>query len=78
MQHHPELDLDQTSLDIFDLLRRQPGDAFSAAALAAELGEALDQITASVATLERLGLVNRVGEADGEPRFIVSPSAPEL
>ncbi len=78
MDPRPGLDLDATTLDIYDLLRRQPGDAFSVAALAEQLGESIEPINAGIATLERLGLVNRLEDAGAEPAFIISPSAPEL
>ena len=78
MEPHHGLDLDATTLDIYDLLRRQPGDAFSAAVLAEQLDESIEPINGGIATLERLGLVNRLEDAGAEPTFIISPSAPEL
>jgi DNA-binding IclR family transcriptional regulator len=74
MNDGPELDLDADTRDVFDLLRRQPGDAFTVGALAEQLDFAPEEIRASLQTLERLGLVNRAGV----DRFIISPSAPNL
>lgn len=77
MSDAPEYNLDPVALDIFDLLRRQPGDTFSPDALADQLGYARTEIETGLAQLEQFGFVNR-SQQDGSDSYIVSPGAPEL
>ena len=71
-------DLDPTTQDIFDLLRAQPGDAFSPDALADQLGYTPADVRESLGTLAQLGLVERAPTATATEAYIVSPAAPEL
>ena len=73
-----EIDLDPTTLDIFDLMRRQPGDVFSCEDLASQLGYTTTEIETGLATLGRLGFVDKAETTSGSETFILSPSAPEL
>ena len=73
-----EIDLDPTTQDIFDLMRRQPGDVFSSEDLASQLGYTTAEIEPGLATLARLGLVDKANTSTGAETFILSPSAPEL
>jgi DNA-binding IclR family transcriptional regulator len=73
-----EIDLDPTTQDIFDLMRRQPGDVFSREDLAGQLDSTPAEIEAGLATLARLGFVDKAGTTTGAEAFILSPSAPEL
>ncbi len=78
MSAAPAFDLDPTTQDIFDLLRAQPGAAFSPEALAAQLGSTPAAVRDSLGTLAQLGLVDRAPSATGTEAYIVSPAAPEL
>ena len=78
MSEAPEYDLDPTTQDIFDLLRAQPGDAFSPDALAEQLGCTLAEVRRSLGTLVQLGLVDRTPTPAGTEAYSVSPAAPEL
>ena len=71
-------DLDPTTQDIFDLLRVQPGDAFSPDALAVQLVCTPAEVRERLGTLAQLGLVERAPTATGTEAYIVSPAAPEL
>ncbi len=77
MSEASSFDLDPIAQEIFDLMRRQPGDIFSAESLATQLDDAEPEITTRLAQLERLGLVERAMTGDA-PAYILSPSAPEL
>ena len=78
MSEAPAFDLDPTTQDIFDLLRAQPGDAFSPEALAEQLDCTPAEVRESLGTLVQLGLVDRAPSATGTEAYIVSPAAPEL
>ena len=78
MSNAHEIDLDSTTQEVFDLMRRQPGDVFSCEDLANQLGYTTAEIEAGLATLSRLGFVDKAGTTTGTETFILSPSAPEL
>ena len=78
MSNAHEIDLDSTTQEVFDLMRRQPGDVFSCEDLANQLGYTTTEIEAGLATLSRLGFVDKAGTPADVDRFILSPSAPEL
>lgn len=73
----PDYDLDAAALDIFDLMRRQPGDVFSREGLASELGYSAEEVDAGVKQLIQFGFVNQT-QAGGATAYALSPSAPEL
>ena len=77
MSDVPDYDLDPVALDIFDLMRRQPGDTFSPDALASQLGYARSEIDAALTQLEQLGFASRA-QAQGADVYGLSPGAPEL
>ena len=77
MSDIPEYDLDAVAQDIFDLMRRQPGDAFSPDALADQLAYPRPEIETGLAQLEQLGFINRARPA-GSDVYALSPGAPEL
>ena len=77
MSETPAFDRDPIALEIYDLMRRQPGDIFSPESLATQLDYAVPEIVKPLALLEQLGLVERAGAGDA-PAYILSPSAPEL
>ena len=78
MREAPDFDLDPTTQDIFDLLRAQPGEAFSPDALTEQLGSTPADVRESLGTLTQLGLVDRAPTPTGTEAYIVSPAAPEL
>ena len=71
-------DLEPTAQEIFDLMRRQPGDFFSPEALAEELDYPRAEIETGLAQLEQLELVERASGESENPGYILSPSAPEI
>ena len=77
MSDSPEYNLDTVALDIFDLMRRQPGDTFSPDALAEQLGFPRRDIETGLAQLGQLGFINR-SQPDSSDSYILSPGAPEL
>ena len=72
----PHYDLDPVAQDIFDLMRRQPGDVFSPDALADELAYPPAEIAAALGQLLGLGFIEH-SPAEAAT-FILSSSAPEL
>ena len=77
MSEASDLQFDPTMQDVFDFLRRYPGEAFSAEAIAQQLGNADEDVQAALSALQARGLVDERSSA-GEPTYIVSPSAPNL
>ncbi len=73
----PPDDLDMVAQDVFDLMRRQPGDVFSPQALASALGYRRPEIEAALAQLLRIGFIEPAPAA-GTDDYILSPAAPEL
>jgi predicted transcriptional regulator len=72
----PHYDLDPVEQDVFDLMRRQPGDVFSLDDLSGQLGTAAPEVKTALRRLLDLGFVERAsGDAEA---FILSPAAPEL
>ncbi len=72
----PHYELDMAAQDIFDLMRRQPGDVFTPDQLAGQLEYQPGEIDVGLRRLLDLGFVER---APGAPEsFILSGSAPEL
>jgi DNA-binding IclR family transcriptional regulator len=71
-------DLQPIAQEIFDLMRRQPGDIFSPEALAAELDYPPAEIGAGLEQLQQLGLVDQVSGAAESITYILNPSAPEI
>ena len=78
MSEASDLQLDPTMQDVFDFLRRQPGEAFSGEAIAQQLGEKDEDVQAALSALQTRELVDERSSAAGETTYIVSPSAPNL
>ncbi len=78
MKQAHDLDFDPLTQEVFDLLRRQPGDVFTVDAIAEELGYTVEEVAPGLARLEGQGLANRAQTDGGAEGFICSPSAPEL
>jgi hypothetical protein len=78
MSEASDLQLDPTMQDVFDFLRRYPGEAFSGKAIAQQIGDADEDVQAAISALQARGLVDERSSATGEPTYIVSPSAPNL
>ena len=72
----PHYELDPAAKDVFDLLRRQPGDVFTPDQLAGQLEYPSGEISKALRRLLELGFVERASSASES--FIVSGSAPEL
>ena len=72
----PHYELDVAAQDIFDLMRRQPGDVFTPDQLAGQLEYQPGEIDVGLRQLLDLGFVERAPGAPGS--FILSGSAPEL
>jgi hypothetical protein len=70
-------DLDPVTAEVYDFLRRQPGEAFAMETLAGQLGYAADEIKPSLAHLVGTGVVEERGDGR-ESAYIVSTAAPEL
>ena len=77
MSEAPGFDLDPIELEIFDLLRRQPGDIFSPEDIAAQLDYQASEVQPRLERLEQRGLVVRAAAHD-DAAYILSPGAPEL
>lgn len=77
MDHAPEAELDPIADEIFDLMRRQPGDIFSVDDIAVQLSYSASEITPALSRLEQRGLAELVAGRD-PAAYILSPSAPEL
>ncbi len=73
-----DLHLDATMQDIFDFLRRQPGDSFTSVDIARQVGSADDDVETALNELESRGLVDKRQQAAGVAEYIVSPRAPNL
>ena len=73
----PPDDLDAVGQDVFDLMRRHPGEVFSPQALASVLGYARPEIEAALTQLLQLGFIEP-SPAAGTAAYILSPAAPEL
>ncbi len=78
MSEASDLQLDPTMQDVFDFLRRHPGEAFSGEAIAQQNGDAAEDVQAALNALQARGLVDERSSATGETTYIVSPSAPNL
>jgi len=78
MSEASDLQFDPTMQDVFDFLRRHPGEAFSGKAIAQQIGDADEDVQAAISALQARGLVDERSSATGEPTYIVSPSAPNL
>ncbi len=72
----PHYELDPAAQDVFDLLRRQPGDVFTPDQLAGLLDYAAGEIDVALRHLLDLGFVEHAPGASES--FILSGSAPEL
>ena len=70
-------DLDPVTAEVYDFLRRQPGEAFAMETIAGQLGYAADEIKPSLAHLVGTGVVEERGDGS-ESAYIVSTAAPEL
>ena len=78
MSEASDLQFDPTMQDVFDFLRRYPGEAFSGEAVAQQIGDADDDVHAALSALQARGLVDERSSATGATTYIVSPSAPNL
>ena len=78
MSDTSDLQFDPTMQDVFDFLRRHPGEAFSGAAVAGQIGDAHEDVQAALSALRARGLIDERQPATGETTYIVSPSAPNL
>ncbi len=78
MSKASDLQLDPNMQDVFDFLRRHPGEAFSSEAIAQQIGDADEDVQAALSALQARGLVDEGSPATGETTYIVSPSAPNL
>ncbi len=78
MSESSDLQFDPTMQDVFDFLRRHPGEAFSGEAVARQLGDATKDVQAALSALQARGLAEERSSATGELAYIVSPSAPNL
>ncbi len=78
MSEASDLQFDPTMQDVFDFLRRHPGEAFSGGAVAQQLGDANEDVQAALRALQARGLADERSSATGETTYIVSPSAPNL
>ena len=78
MSASDELHLDATMQDIFDFLRRQPGDRFTSADIARQVGSADVDVETALNELESRGLVDKRQQVAGSAEYIVSPRAPNL
>jgi DNA-binding MarR family transcriptional regulator len=76
MGDYPQYDLDPVTQEVFDLLRRQPGDVFSPDAIAEQVGYGGPDIAPALRQLLDLGFVEHA--PGDQERYILSPSAPEL
>ncbi len=73
-----DLHLDATAQDVFDYLRRQPGDSFTSAVIAREIASSDGDVEAALKDLESRGLVEKRQQAASSAEYIVSPRAPNL
>jgi DNA-binding MarR family transcriptional regulator len=64
--------------DVFDFLRRQPGDSFTSADIARQIGGAEVDVETALKELESRGLVDKRRQAAASAEYIVSPRAPNL
>ena len=78
MSEASDLQFDPTMQDVFDFLRRHPGEAFSGEAVAQQLGDATEDVQAARSALQARGLADERSSVTGEPTYIVRPSAPNL
>ena len=78
MSEASDLQFDPTMQDVFDFLRRHPGEAFSGEAVAQQLGDADENVQAALNALQARGLVDEGSSVTGETTYIVSASAPNL
>ena len=78
MSETSDLQLDPTTQDVFDFLRRYPGEPFSGEVVAKQIGDADEDVQAALSALQARGLVDERSSSTGETTYIVSPSAPNL
>jgi len=77
MSQAQESELDPTALEIYDLLRRQPGDRFTAEDIAAQLDYGVAQVEPHLGRLVQRGLIEQTS-VEGKTAYILSSAAPEL
>ncbi len=73
-----DLHLDGSMQDVFDFLRRQPGDSFTSVDIARQIGGAEVDVETALKELESRGLVDKRRQAAASAEYIVSPRAPNL
>ena len=69
-------DFDPVTLEVYDLFRRQPGDAFTVEAISTQIGSDADEVAAALHELLEKDLIIEKGITDTTYRL--SDGAPEL
>ena len=77
MRDQAAFELDPTARDIYDVMRRQPGDQFTAQDIAALVGEDATIVSRLLSQLAQQGLITRSSEG-ADARYVLNDAAPEL